>query len=118
MREVCGRVLELIAEDLGVDRSLMRAMVVGREGSDELVRVNHYPPCPLLPPVDCGVTGSGSTRTRRSSPCSGPTARRACRSSSGTAGGSPCPPPRNPSSSTHGMVGREMCEMTIMPLDE
>ena len=59
VREVCGRVLELIAEGLGVDRSLLRAMVVGREGSDELVRVNHYPPCPLLPPVDCGVTGFG-----------------------------------------------------------
>ena len=59
VREVCGRVLELIVEDLGVDRSLTRAMVVGREGSDELVRVNHYPPCPLLPPVDCGVTGFG-----------------------------------------------------------
>ncbi|XP_066351433.1 gibberellin 2-beta-dioxygenase 3-like [Miscanthus floridulus] len=59
VREVCGRVLELIAEDLGVDQSLMRAMVVGWEGSDELVRVNHYPPCSLLPLVDCGVTGFG-----------------------------------------------------------
>lgn len=59
LREVCGRVLELIAEGLGVERSLLRAMVVGREGSDEVVRVNHYPPCPLLPPVDCGVTGFG-----------------------------------------------------------
>jgi len=57
VRKVCGQVLELVAEGLGVDRSLLRAMVVGREGSDELVRVNHYPPYPLLPPVDCGVTG-------------------------------------------------------------
>lgn len=37
-------------------------MVVGCEGSDEMLRVNHYPPC-LLPPGrdrdECGVTGFG-----------------------------------------------------------
>ncbi|RLN00584.1 gibberellin 2-beta-dioxygenase-like [Panicum miliaceum] len=59
VREVGGRVLELIAEGLGVDRALLRSMVVGREGGDELVRVNHYPPCPLRAPGDCGVTGFG-----------------------------------------------------------
>ncbi|CAL5096230.1 unnamed protein product [Urochloa decumbens] len=59
VREVGGRVLELIAEGLGVDRALLRGMVVGREGGDELVRVNHYPPCPLRAPGDCGVTGFG-----------------------------------------------------------
>ncbi|KAJ1264059.1 hypothetical protein BS78_09G233600 [Paspalum vaginatum] len=60
VREVGGRVLELIAEGLGLeDRALLRAMVMGREGSDELVRVNHYPPCPLPAPGDCGVTGFG-----------------------------------------------------------
>ncbi|KAL6620688.1 hypothetical protein ACP70R_035827 [Stipagrostis hirtigluma subsp. patula] len=57
-REVAGRVLELIAEGLGLERALLRRMVVGREGSDEMVRVNHYPPCPLAP-ADCGVTGFG-----------------------------------------------------------
>nr|CAB3460737.1 unnamed protein product [Digitaria exilis] len=52
--------LSLIAEGLGVDRGLLRGMVVGREeGSDELLRVNHYPPCPLRPPGECGVTGFG-----------------------------------------------------------
>ncbi|CAN6359171.1 unnamed protein product [Urochloa humidicola] len=59
VREVGGRVLELIAEGLGVDRALLRAMVVGREGGDELVRANHYPPCPLRAPEGCGVTGFG-----------------------------------------------------------
>ena len=59
VREVGARVLELIAEGLGVDRALLRSMVVGREGGDELVRVNHYPPCPLRAPGDCGVTGFG-----------------------------------------------------------
>ncbi|KAF8716215.1 hypothetical protein HU200_026495 [Digitaria exilis] len=60
VRELSGRVLELIAEGLGVDRGLLRGLVVGREeGSDELLRVNHYPPCPLRPPGECGVTGFG-----------------------------------------------------------
>ncbi|CAN6247994.1 unnamed protein product [Urochloa humidicola] len=61
VREVSGRVLELIAEGLGVDRPLLRAMVVGREdgAGDELVRVNHYPPCTLRAPGDYGVTGFG-----------------------------------------------------------
>ncbi|KAL6848946.1 hypothetical protein ACP4OV_021529 [Aristida adscensionis] len=60
VREVGGRVLELIAEGLGLERALLRRMVVGRDGGDEMLRVNHYPPCPLpLAPADCGVTGFG-----------------------------------------------------------
>ncbi|GJN15210.1 hypothetical protein PR202_gb02105 [Eleusine coracana subsp. coracana] len=60
VREVGGRVLELVAEGLGlVDRDVLRRMVIGREGSDEMLRVNHYPPCPVLAPGDCGVTGFG-----------------------------------------------------------
>ncbi|CAN6359173.1 unnamed protein product [Urochloa humidicola] len=60
VREVGGLVLELIAEGLGVDRALLRAMVVGREGGDELMRVNYYPPCPLRAQGDfCGLTGFG-----------------------------------------------------------
>uniref|UniRef100_A0A0D9WJN9 Fe2OG dioxygenase domain-containing protein n=1 Tax=Leersia perrieri TaxID=77586 RepID=A0A0D9WJN9_9ORYZ len=65
VREVSGKVMELMAEGLGVakeEREVLRRMVVGREGSDEMVRVNHYPPCCscLLPPGrDCGVTGFG-----------------------------------------------------------
>ncbi|XP_062179590.1 gibberellin 2-beta-dioxygenase 3-like [Phragmites australis] len=58
LREVGGRVLELMEEELGLDRELLRRMVVGREGSDEMVRVNYYPPCPPAP-GDCGVTGFG-----------------------------------------------------------
>jgi isopenicillin N synthase-like dioxygenase len=50
------RVLELMAEGLGLaDRSALRRMVVGAAGSDEMVRVNHYPACPLA----SGVTGFG-----------------------------------------------------------
>ncbi|KAG8069447.1 hypothetical protein GUJ93_ZPchr0005g15470 [Zizania palustris] len=64
VREVGGRVMELMAEGLGVaadERAVLRRMVVGIDGSEEMVRVNHYPPCScLLPPGrDCGVTGFG-----------------------------------------------------------
>uniref|UniRef100_A0A0E0L5P7 Fe2OG dioxygenase domain-containing protein n=1 Tax=Oryza punctata TaxID=4537 RepID=A0A0E0L5P7_ORYPU len=67
VREVGGRVMELMAEGLGLaseeERCVLRRMVVGSEGSDEMLRVNHYPPC-LLPPGrdrddNCGVTGFG-----------------------------------------------------------
>ncbi|TVU20313.1 hypothetical protein EJB05_36518, partial [Eragrostis curvula] len=61
VREVGGRVLELVAEGLRLDRAVLRRMVQGREGSDsdEMVRVNHYPPCPVATAGDCGVTGFG-----------------------------------------------------------
>ncbi|CAM0953919.1 unnamed protein product [Alopecurus aequalis] len=55
VREVGGRVLELMAEELGLDRGALRRMVMDAPGSDELVRVNHYPACPLA----SGVTGFG-----------------------------------------------------------
>lgn len=56
VREVGGRVLELMAEGLGLDRGALRRIVQEGEGvSDELVRVNHYPACPLA----SGVTGFG-----------------------------------------------------------
>uniref|UniRef100_A0ACD5T7G0 Uncharacterized protein n=1 Tax=Avena sativa TaxID=4498 RepID=A0ACD5T7G0_AVESA len=54
VREVGGRVLELMADGLGLDRTALRRMVQVA-GSDELVRVNHYPACPLA----SGVTGFG-----------------------------------------------------------
>uniref|UniRef100_A0A0E0CTA6 Fe2OG dioxygenase domain-containing protein n=1 Tax=Oryza meridionalis TaxID=40149 RepID=A0A0E0CTA6_9ORYZ len=67
VRGVGCRVMELMAEGLGLGaseegRCVLRRMVVGCEGSDEMLRVNHYPPC-LLPPGrdrdECGVTGFG-----------------------------------------------------------
>lgn len=59
VQEVAGRVLELMAEGLGLlDRGLLRRMV-RMEGSDEMLRVNHYPPCLALAPGDCGWTGFG-----------------------------------------------------------
>ncbi|EEE64676.1 hypothetical protein OsJ_19531 [Oryza sativa Japonica Group] len=68
VRGVGSRVMELMAEGLGLGaseegRCVLRRMVVGCEGSDEMLRVNHLPrPC-LLPPGrdrdECGVTGFG-----------------------------------------------------------
>ncbi|KAK1698798.1 hypothetical protein QYE76_015495 [Lolium multiflorum] len=56
VRAVGTRVLELMAEGLGLaDRSALRRMVVDATGSDEMVRVNHYPACPLA----SSVTGFG-----------------------------------------------------------
>ncbi|KAM0889939.1 hypothetical protein ACQ4PT_027383 [Festuca glaucescens] len=45
----------VMAVGLGLDRDALRGMVVGKEGSDEMVRVNHYPACPLA----SGATGFG-----------------------------------------------------------
>ncbi|KAK1606361.1 hypothetical protein QYE76_030034 [Lolium multiflorum] len=59
VRDVGGRVLELMAEGLGLDRGALRRMVAGKDGEEsgagEMVRVNHYPACPLA----SGVTGFG-----------------------------------------------------------
>ncbi|XP_051210072.1 gibberellin 2-beta-dioxygenase 3-like [Lolium perenne] len=56
VRAVGTRVLELMAEGLGLaDRSALRRMVVDATESDEMVRVNHYPACPLA----SSVTGFG-----------------------------------------------------------
>ncbi|KAM3299970.1 hypothetical protein ACQJBY_041136 [Aegilops geniculata] len=67
VREVGARVLELMADGLGVaeeHRGVLRRMVVAPAGdngeADELVRVNHYPPCPCpLAAGQRGVTGFG-----------------------------------------------------------
>jgi gibberellin 2-oxidase len=58
VREVGGRVLEMMAVGLGLDHGALRRMVAGKkdgEASAEMVRVNHYPACPLA----SGVTGFG-----------------------------------------------------------
>ncbi|XP_037465706.1 gibberellin 2-beta-dioxygenase 3-like [Triticum urartu] len=62
VREVGARVLELMADGLGVaeeHRGVLRRMVAPDE-ADEMVRVNHYPPCPCpLAAGQRGVTGFG-----------------------------------------------------------
>ncbi|KQK04908.1 gibberellin 2-beta-dioxygenase [Brachypodium distachyon] len=65
VRELSGRVLELMAEGLGIvgetERGVLRRMVAGSE--EELVRVNHYPPPTTERDEDddgcVGITGFG-----------------------------------------------------------
>jgi gibberellin 2-oxidase len=58
MRALARSVLEMVAEGLGVSpRGALADMVTG-DASDQVFRLNHYPPCPLLPP-SCSVTGFG-----------------------------------------------------------
>ncbi|KAM3411763.1 hypothetical protein ACQJBY_003430 [Aegilops geniculata] len=62
MRGLARTVLEMVAEGLGVSpRSALADMVTGDVASDQVFRVNHYPPCPLLQglPPNCSVTGFG-----------------------------------------------------------
>lgn len=57
VRRVGVRVLEAMADGLGIaPRDALSAMVTGA-GSDQVFRVNHYPPCPALP--GCTATGFG-----------------------------------------------------------
>ncbi|KAF6997540.1 hypothetical protein CFC21_013749 [Triticum aestivum] len=62
VREVGARVLELMAEGLGLaeeNRGVLRRVVASDE-ADKMVRVNHYPPCPCpLAAGQRGVTGFG-----------------------------------------------------------
>ncbi|VAH22769.1 unnamed protein product [Triticum turgidum subsp. durum] len=61
VRGVGARVLELMAQGLGVaeeHRGVLRRIVAAPDdagGADEMVRVNHYPPCPS--PVASGLRG-------------------------------------------------------------
>uniref|UniRef100_A0ACD5TF47 Uncharacterized protein n=1 Tax=Avena sativa TaxID=4498 RepID=A0ACD5TF47_AVESA len=62
MRGLARTVLEMVAEGLGVSpRGALADMVTGEDGaaSDQVFRLNHYPPCPLPLPPSCSVTGFG-----------------------------------------------------------
>ncbi|KAM0924969.1 hypothetical protein ACQ4PT_004511 [Festuca glaucescens] len=61
MRGLARSVLEMVAEGLGVSpRGALADMVTG-DASDQVFRLNHYPPCPLLQglPPSCSLTGFG-----------------------------------------------------------
>jgi gibberellin 2beta-dioxygenase len=59
VRKVAARVLEAMAEGLGIaDADALSSMVRGA-GSDQVFRVNHYPPCPALQGLGCSATGFG-----------------------------------------------------------
>ena len=53
------RVLEAMAEGLGIAPADALSAMVTEQGSDQLFRVNHYPPCPALQGLGCSATGFG-----------------------------------------------------------
>uniref|UniRef100_A0A0D9WIM5 Fe2OG dioxygenase domain-containing protein n=1 Tax=Leersia perrieri TaxID=77586 RepID=A0A0D9WIM5_9ORYZ len=62
MRGMARTVLEMVADGLGVSpRGTLADMVVADKASDQLLRLNHYPPCPLLQNImpNCSPTGFG-----------------------------------------------------------
>ncbi|KAM0930923.1 hypothetical protein ACQ4PT_000637 [Festuca glaucescens] len=59
VQEVAGRVMELMAEGLGMQDTGVFKGMVHRDGSDELLRVNHYPPSPRLEVAGSGTMGFG-----------------------------------------------------------
>lgn len=62
VRGVATAVLEAVAEGLGVAPRDALSRMVTDAASDRVLRINHYPPCPLLQrlPESCGgVTGFG-----------------------------------------------------------
>lgn len=59
VRKVAVRVLEKMAEGLRIAPSDALSAMVTEQGSDQVFRVNHYPPCPALQGLGCSATGFG-----------------------------------------------------------
>jgi isopenicillin N synthase-like dioxygenase len=59
VRNVAVRVLEAVAEGLGIAPLDALSAMVTEQGSDQVFRVNHYPPCPELQGLGCSATGFG-----------------------------------------------------------
>ncbi|KAI5000481.1 hypothetical protein ZWY2020_005070 [Hordeum vulgare] len=59
VRKVAVRVMEAMAEGLGIAQADALSAMVAAEGSDQVFRVNHYPPCHALQGLGCSATGFG-----------------------------------------------------------
>ncbi|EAZ13590.1 hypothetical protein OsJ_03506 [Oryza sativa Japonica Group] len=59
VRKVAVRVMEAMSEGLGIAQADALSALVTAEGSDQVFRVNHYPPCRALQGLGCSVTGFG-----------------------------------------------------------
>ncbi|XP_078151660.1 gibberellin 2-beta-dioxygenase 3-like [Carex rostrata] len=59
MRKLVCQVLELMADGLQLEQRDTISKVVQGSECDEIFRLNHYPPCPLLQGFNCGLTGFG-----------------------------------------------------------
>lgn len=60
VRKVAARVLEAMAEGLGIAPLDALSAMVAAEGSDQVFRVNHYPPCTALQGLGHSATGFGA----------------------------------------------------------
>nr|QEO75256.1 gibberellin 2-oxidase 3 [Lolium arundinaceum]WEG42689.1 gibberellin 2-oxidase 3 [Lolium arundinaceum] len=59
VRKVAARVLEAMAEGLGIAPVSALSAMVAAEGSDQVFRVNHYPPCTALHGLGLGRSATG-----------------------------------------------------------
>ncbi|OAY74509.1 Gibberellin 2-beta-dioxygenase [Ananas comosus] len=59
VRKLACEVLELMAESLKIQPKNVFSKLVTDSESDSMLRLNHYPPCPHLQGLDCGLTGFG-----------------------------------------------------------
>lgn len=59
MRKLVCQVLELMADGLQLKPKDTISKIVQGDECDEIFRLNHYPPCPLLQGFNCGLTGFG-----------------------------------------------------------
>ncbi|KAG6526535.1 hypothetical protein ZIOFF_016525 [Zingiber officinale] len=59
VRKLACRVLELMAQGLGMEQRDAFRKLVADEESDSMLRLNHYPPCPMLRELNGFVTGFG-----------------------------------------------------------
>lgn len=59
VRKVAVRVMEAMAEGLGIAPVDALSAMVTETGSDQVFRVNHYPPCHALQGLGCSATGFG-----------------------------------------------------------
>ncbi|XP_073115262.1 gibberellin 2-beta-dioxygenase 3-like isoform X1 [Elaeis guineensis] len=59
VRKLASEVLELMAEGLKIEPRNVFSKLVMDEKSDEIFRLNHYPPCPLFQGLNCSLTGFG-----------------------------------------------------------
>jgi gibberellin 2beta-dioxygenase len=56
MRNLASQILQQIAEGLGMQSEDAFSRLITNEQSDQILRLNHYPPCPRSKP---GITGFG-----------------------------------------------------------
>lgn len=59
MRRLASEVLELMAKGLKIEPRNIFSKVVMDEESESVLRLNHYPPCPLLHELNGSMTGFG-----------------------------------------------------------